>query len=125
MAAKCPTGKMLGSQVLISATMVGLKEARISIEITSQPKASKALPTDLVPQNNSNKRGIFDIAFDFNTPDNETWGRSSHPREPVLQIAFPDAAYDHAEKESFLVLRVLTVLSLELSEVPLARPLAP
>ena len=94
--------------------MLGLKEARISTETTSQPKASKALPTDLVPQKSSNSRGIFDIACDFRKSDSETLARQYHPNELVVPTAFADIASGYAERGSFLALWVLAALSLEL-----------
>jgi hypothetical protein len=88
----------------MSATRVGSKDVRISTETTSQPKASNALPTDLVPQNSSNKRGIFYKACDFRKPDTETLARLYHPNELAAPIVFQNTACGYAEKEAFKML---------------------
>ena len=100
MAAKCPGGKQLGSQVPISAIMVGLKEASKSTLTTSQPRASNAFPMDLVPQNSSSSLGIFDKARDFRRLEASPCETQSRPNGLIQHSSFREAADADAENQS-------------------------
>ena len=56
---KCPGGNVVWSQLRMSQRMAGSNFDTMSRETTSQPAASKALPTNLVPQKSSRSLGIF------------------------------------------------------------------